>query len=190
MARDNGLELYFNTDGLPVLREIPNPLYDSPVYSYLPGEANILTSIARSLDDQDAFNGVVAVGNNSRLDTVVVGEAWDTNPHSPTYYDPDYPAASEYGPVPYFLDSQFITTDNQALQAALATLNTLLGIVEGVSIDAVPNFAHEAHDVIDVQRDRINVDGSYILDSFSIGLGVTGVLNGTTRKRSLYVNDQ
>lgn len=185
MAASSGLEVFFNTEGYPVLRVEPNPLTDPAVYEYLEGEANTATNLSRDLDDETAYNGVIVTGENSTNTTIPRAEVWDTNPESPTYYDPAKPWDSSYGPVPTFITSQYIARQEQADDAAVAEFGRLTGILENVRITAVPNFAHESHDVIAICRNRINVDSKYILESFTVGLGESGMLDGVTRSRGV-----
>lgn len=183
MASSIGAELFFDGSGICVLRPEPDPLYDLPVATYSPEEA-VLTSVARGLDDEQAYNGVVVVSENSELTEPIRSEAWDTNPNSPTYYDPDYPQDSLYGPVPYFITTQYITTQSQADDAAAANLARVLGVIENVSFDSVSNPAHESGDIIAVESPRVGASGINILDSLTINFGGAGVLmQGVTRKR-------
>lgn len=186
MALAAGADLFFDVDGLPVLRPETDPSSEVAVFSYDEGEANLATAIQRDLDDEQAYNGVVCTGENSSLPTSVRAEIWDTDPLSATFYDPARPYDTDYGPVPYFMTSQFVENTAQALAAATAQFNRLRGIIENISIDAVANFAHQSNDVIHIKRNRVGVDGNYVLDAFTIQLGVGGLLNGTTRRRGTY----
>jgi hypothetical protein len=187
IALSNGLELFFDVVGDPVLRSIPDAGNEDAVFSYVEGDGNLLTKIGRDLDDEEAYNGVICTGENSSATTTIPrAEVWDTDPLSPTYYDPANPANSEYGPVPYFMSSQYIWDNNQAKRAAQAKFNTLSGIIENLTLSSVPFFAHEANDIIHIRRNRVNVDDNYALESFQFDLGSEGTLDGTTRRRSTY----
>jgi hypothetical protein len=186
MAKSIGCELLFDAAGKPVLRYQPDPVFTPSVFDYMEGEANIMGSISRSLDDEQAYNGVIAVGNNADLNgSIPRGEAWDLDVKSPTYYNPLNPGASQYGPVPYFMASDYITDNEQADGAANGQLVRVLGILEGVDFGAIGNPAHEAGDVVRIVDSTTNVDGNYLLESYSFTLGHAGTTNGTTRKRRL-----
>ena len=183
MAGSIGAELFFDGNGRCVLRPEPNPAYDPSVFDYVEGEDATVTEIGRDLDDEQAYNGVIVVGENSELPEPVRAEAWDTNQNSPTYYDPDYPSASLYGPVPFFISSQYVTTTQQAQDAANANLARVLGIIEKAQFGAITNPAHQSGDIITVQRQRIGMEGVNILDSITFGLGENMAMSGSTRKR-------
>lgn len=183
MATSIGAELFFDGDGVCVLREQPNPLYTPASFVYAAGEDATVTSIERSLDDEEAYNGVIFTSENSDLVLPLRSEVWDSNPDSPTYYDPAVPGDSLYGAVPQFISSQYITTQAQADLAAQVALEQVLGVIENISFEAVNNPAQTEGDVITVRDATIGVDHEYILSSLKIGLGETFTMGGTTRKR-------
>lgn len=183
MAGSIGAELFFDGDGRCILRPEPDPLYTPSTFSYEEGPDAILTSIGRDLDDEQAYNGVIVIGENTDLDEPIRAESWDTNPDSPTYYDPLFPSASVYGAVPYFIRSQYIYSQAQADSAAAANLARVMGIIERVQFRAVNNPAHESGDVITVGRERVGATGTHILSSFVTSFGDQVSINGTTRKR-------
>lgn len=183
MASSFGAELFFDGDGVCVLQPQPDPAYTAPVASYLEGEDATLLALSRDLDDEQAYNGVIVVGESTDLPAPVRAEAWDTDPDSPTYYDPALPAESTYGAVPTFITSQYVTTQQQAQDAANANLARVAGVVESVEFAAVNNPAHTSGDVVELRRDVVNVNGVYILDSVKVGLGHAFTMSGTTRKR-------
>lgn len=183
MAASLGAELFFDGNGNCVLRPEPDPAFTPPVFEYISGEEATILDMDRDLDDEQAYNGVIVTGENTDLLLPVRAESWDTNPDSPTYYDPDYPSQSVYGAVPYFITSQYVTTVQQAQDAAAANLTRVMGIIEKIEFSAINNPAHESGDVIAVGRDELNVNGVYILDSVRIGIGAASGMAGTTRKR-------
>ena len=183
MAESIGGELFFDGDGVCVLQPQPDPLYTPPVAAYSAGPLSRVLTITRDLDDEQAYNGVVVVGENTDLPAPVRAVAWDTDPRSPTYYDPWNPGASAYGPVPTFISSQYVTTQAQAQAAATANLQRVAGIVEAVEFGAVNNPAHTAGDIVTIKDERIDVDATYVLDSIRMGLGYTATMSGKTRRR-------
>lgn len=184
MATSIGAELFFNGKGQCVLRPEPDPLWTPASFEYVSGETNIVDEIARDLDDEQAYNGVIVTGQtNDNYNLIPHGEAWDKNPDSPTYFDPDVPHLSVYGAVPYFYTSDYITTTEQAIAAANGMLLGVIGIMEVIEFAGLANPAHEGGDIIKVGDDVIGVDGNYLLDSWRIGLGFSGSMSGTTRKR-------
>jgi len=182
MATSLGCELFWNGDRKVVLRTEPDPEKTPSVFDYIEGEEATFDSIERELDDDQTYNGVIVSGEASTNVSPIRAEAWDTDPNSPTYYDPNRPDASKYGAVPYFITSQYVTTFDQAAAAAEANLIRVFGVVESVQFNGVVNYAHEANDVVKVQRRRINVDSGYILSSITMPFGGESQ-SAVTRKR-------
>jgi len=186
MAKSIGADLYWRGDRC-VLEQVPDYSSVEPVFNYVEGEDAIFTSVVRDLDDENVFNIVVLNGQNTHNDNTVGAIVWDDDPTSPTYYDPDHPEDSTYGAVPTFVTSEYVRNYAQAWAAANAIKENSLGIIESVAFNSVANFAHESNDVLRIKRSRANVDGLYVLESFSCDLGAEGSFQGTTRKRRLLI---
>lgn len=185
LARGGGLECFFDGNGNPVLRLVPDP-DDKADWEYVEGEEmTIVGNLGRDLDDEESYNGAIVTAENADGGVVFRSEAWDTNPLSPTYYDPAFPEASVYGPVPYFLTSQYIRTQAQCDAVAAATLRSQKGTVELVDFSALINPAHESGDIVRTTRSKVNIDSNYILDGFTMPLDPTATMSATTRRRQL-----
>lgn len=185
MAKSCGLDIYVGLDEKIRMRPIPSLSNDPPVFSYDEGEDCILTGLDRDIDDEQGYNGVIVTGENSSNPTVIREEVWERNPASPIYYDPTLPNNSIYGPNPFFLTSQYISGSYQAILAGVAQFYRLTGIIENINISAFPMFAHESMDLVHVKHGLAKVDGSFILEQFSMGLGAEGRLTGRMRARRL-----
>lgn len=190
MAAAIGAELFFRPDATApsgakcVLRPEPPTQYEEAVFHYTDQEDCILTGITRDLDDENAYNGVIVVAEGNDLPRPLRAEAWDTNPASPTYYDPDYPELSVFGAVPFFMSVQYATQQSQVDRAAAGNLEKRVGILENVQFTSIANFAHESGDVIQIERPELNVSGRFVLDVFSHTLGPECTASGATRLRS------
>lgn len=179
MAESMGAELFFDAQGICVLQPIPDPLVSAVAYSYLEGADATIVSVSKKLTRQGIYNYVVATGETSDPAIVPVRSvAQDSDPTSPTY------TGGAFGVVVRFYASPFITTQAQADSAAAAMLRQSLGLTEQVGFTAIPNPAHEAGDVVTITRARAKVDARYVLDAFTVPLGPTALLQGTTRKRA------
>lgn len=179
-AASIGFEMFFNYDGTIILRKVqdPNDKTLASVWTYAEGETSTLISVKRGMSNEEAFNGQVVTGENPYNITPARGEAWDTDPTSPTYY------LGPYGKVPEFFHDEKISTNSQALAAATARLNLRKGATELMEFEIVPNHAHEVGDVVTITRARSKVNSTYILDKFSMGLGtISGSMKITTRQR-------
>jgi hypothetical protein len=166
--------LYFDGDGILTLR----PYADAGVVATLSeGEGGVLLSATRGWSRTNAFNRVVATGENTDSSAVYRAVATDDNALSPTYYFGDF------GKVPRFYDSPYIGSNDQAQDAANAILAQELGTAANVSFGIVPNPALEPEDTVYVKRERAGIDERHIIDSLSIGLGASESMSGTTRER-------
>ena len=188
MAKSFGAEVLFDGEGLPVLRPESDPVFTPSVFDYVAGEDCTWTHVTRELNDEETYNGVIAIGTSpdKMMDLTHQqprAEAWDINPNSPTYYDPLYPDASEFGAVPFPYTSNLMTSNAQCQAAADAMLIRVAGILESVSFDGLNNYAHDAGDVIRGQDLDIGIDSNYLFDAVKFGLGYQGQMSGITRKR-------
>ncbi len=184
IAQAAGLEFLFDPEGVPTLRPIPDPNVDPVVATYAEGPDGLLLSGDRRFSDDPGYNGVIVIGEGSDLAAPFRVEVWDTNGSSPTYYDPNNPSASRWGPRPKFIRSELILTAQQGLLTGQAELRALLGTAEDVRFSGVPNPAHEAGDVVALKRGRIMLDGRYVLQSLTLPLG-PGSMTGVCRSRTL-----
>lgn len=196
-CRTMGLDLEVTVDRKVRLRPIPYLLFstigldpesagDQPDATYEEGEYNIIESMSRSLDDQDAYNGVIFIAENSSNVPTAAGAVWDLDILSPTYYDPASPDSSAYGPHPKIVTDRWTSDEGDPELFAYFEFLRIRGILENVTIDAWPMFCHEPYDVLKLKRSRIGVDDNYLLESFTLGLGPDGKLDGKMRSRRLY----
>jgi hypothetical protein len=188
MAGSVGMELLFDGVGKPVLRPIPDPQNDPPSFLYEEGPDAIILTAGRDLDDEQAYNGCIVTGETTSNATPVRGEAWDDDPLSPTYYDPDKPEASIYGAVPEFITSEFVTTKEQAVQAAIANLGKKRGVMESMKMTSICNYAHDSSDVISAKRALTGLDDVYSFESLNFGFGDAATMSATARKQRVGVS--
>ena len=183
MAASFGAELFFDGNAVCRLQDVPDPLYTPSSFSYVSGADATITGLSRDLDDEQAYNGVVCVSENTDLAAPIRAEAWDTDVNSPTYYDPAMPDASRYGAVPSFMASQFITTAAQALTAAKAELLRVSGVIERIDFAAINNPAQVSGDVVTVGDASIGINSLYVVETITTGIGEAFTMSGTTRRR-------
>lgn len=176
MVSDYGYELLMDPAGIPVLRSLPDATSDPVVATYDESEDSTVLTTERRLSASPGYNGVIVVGEGSEINDPFRVEVWDDDPASPTYY------LGPWGKRPKFLVSPLILTAGQALLSGQAQLQTLLGATETVSLTAPSNPAHDAGDVIHVERSRLKVDNRYIADQFTLPIGV-GAMTATCRER-------
>lgn len=189
LAESIGYEVFFNCDGACVIQPQPDPSITPPSYTYAAGQIVVMDNIDRTLTNEESYNGVLTFGHSPYNVSPAFGEAWDTDPASPTYsgFNPatgTFVAPSRYGRVPKIMDSNpNIRTTAQAMAAASAELLRLLGTSEIIEFDAFVNPAHEESDVIGVVRTQAGINASYILDRFNIPLTIDSGMSARTRER-------
>lgn len=179
------MEVYFDQMG--VLKA--QPFVDSgtaPVaWSYLLDDNSLrLDPLGVDVDRETLRNGVVVRGTAPWLLYGVQAEAWDTDPTSPTYYDPANPLASAVGPHPEYIDDSLVGDETEAQALATARLPELLGVLENVSFNAIPNPALEAGDVIEIAANIFSTTNRFVLDQLTTPLTYEGVQTGVTRRRT------
>ena len=173
MAASLGHALFFDGDGVLVSRPVASPT-GTPAATI--SEGGVLLSAGRRWNRQGTYNRVIATGENPAEGAVPArGVATDDNPLSPTYY------YGSYGKVPRFYSSQFITTDEQAADAASAILARELGTTQTVDFGSIVNPALEPDDIVTITRERAGVSGQLIIDSITIPLAAEQAMTGATR---------
>lgn len=173
MAKSIGMALYFDGDGVCVLE--PATSGQEPVATLAEGDDGVLIQDARRWTRQGAFNRVIATGENTGETAPARGVATDDDPSSPTYY------YGPFGRVPRFYASPFITTDDQAEDAAQALLSRELGTTQQVEFGTLVDPRLEPDDVVRITRARSGLDEVNVIDAVTIPLEATGVMTGRTR---------
>lgn len=172
IARDKGLDLYFDPEGVARLVPVPTPT-DVPVVVYEPG--GVITSISRTIDTDNTYSGVIVTGESTGKELPVYGAAWDTNPQSPTY-------EASFGRVPKFITSHMVTTVAQARRAARANLQRLIAAAEPITWTQVPDPALEPFDLVEVSWPALQMfERRLVVDSIVTPLSVSGAQAVTAR---------
>lgn len=162
-----GCEVYFDPQGKPTIRRVP-VITDTPVWRVESGK--ILVSSNIKISRANTYN-VVVVNTIQGTDTPIIVTAADTDPLSPTYVGAygrlvyTYPRT-----VPYDLASTVTST-------ILSKTRTL---IREVSFTTVCNPALEGGDVI-TQVYPDGTEENFLVDSFSIPLGVVASMDVNTR---------
>lgn len=172
-----GMIWYWDHRGILVLKYAPDS--DTPVWTVNEGANGVLVELSRELSREGVYNAVVATGESVDTTTPPRGVAVDNNPDSPTYWNGDF------GKVPRFFSSPFITTDAQAATAAEAMLRQNLGLPYSVDFKQVPNPALEPYDPVSVEYD--NRTETHVIESLIVPLLVTVAQSATTREQTLVV---
>lgn len=176
MAESIGHELYFDAEGVCVLRPVPIDSEGATVWDYTTDEESILLYTSNRKTREGVHNHIVVTGENSSNDEPVVGEALDLDEDSPTY------VFGDFGDVPEFINSEYVTTEAQATTLAEARLRQTLGTVENMNIISVPHPAHESGDIVYINRERAKIDKRYVIQSLTMPLTYAAGLNITLKE--------
>lgn len=140
LVTSRGKTWFWDHRGILVIRDVPDPV--DVVWEANAGANGVLVQMSRELSREGVYNAVVATGEALDTTTPPRAVAYDDNPDSPTYWDGDF------GKVPRFYSSPFITTDSQAGTAAASILRQNLGLPYSVDFTQVPNPALEPWDPV------------------------------------------
>jgi len=185
MAASIGMVLCFDEYGACRLKPVPNALTDPTVATYKDGDsANTMTDLSRIRSDVDVYNHVIVTGQSNGTDPPVTAEAIDDDPTSTTYIGSP-PGSSDFGDIPTWVNSNYITTQAQAQTLADSTLRLVTGTVEQLSLSAVVDPTLDADQIIKVVSTDGRVNDTYVVESLTIPLDVNTALSATTRKKNV-----
>lgn len=172
---------YWDYRGILVIKSPPDP--GNPVFDVDHGHDGVLVSLSRDLTREGVYNGVAATGEASDTTAPARAVVVDNNPNSPTYW------YGQFGKVPRFYSSPFITTAAQALNAAGALLVQSLGLPYGLNFGSIVNAALEPLDPVRVvypprARSGGDVAEVHVIERLTIPLAVDAALSATTREQT------
>jgi hypothetical protein len=170
---------YFDYNGKFQVKSPPSGTSGS-VYTINSGRNGVLVSMKRLISRDSVYNAVVASGEPVGESAPVQAIAYDDAPGSPTRW------GGNFGKVPEFFSSSFMTTPDQCYQAAATMLANSRGVPYAVSLGTVPNPALEGWDVISVVYTGDGSSETHIIDTISYSLDVTATMGIDTRKQYIY----
>lgn len=172
MAVAIGAELYFDGDGVCVLRPEPDPTTDPVAWTYAENAQAMILHAERKMTREGVANRVIGFGLNTATDEVIRVEAVDDDPQSPTYY------LGPFGNVPVYYRSTMLLTEAQAQEAVDAQLRKLLGTPEQIRLVNVVNPAHDVGDIVKVSNNATRLtERRFIIDKVNIPLQYDNVMN-------------
>ena len=173
------MEIFFDPNGICVLRAVPDPDATIPVATYQEGLQTSLAYVMKNWSDEGVFSHVIVTGEATDNSTPVRAEWIDTDPTSPTY------AYGPFGDVPIFLVSPLIKSQVQAQAVADNRGKKITGAAEQVFIDILVNPALQERDGIRVVRTKSKVNATYITESMTIPMSYAQLMPITCRRRRL-----
>lgn len=174
MAESSGMELFFDVDGVCVLRPYVDDLAN--VVAHYGAEARIL-KMSKKLSLKNSRSHAIVISENPALPAPLRSDRYDNNSASKTYY------LGNFGDRPVWLNSQLITSQPQADTACDALLARRTGRTELISIEGIPNPAHSENDVIRITNADLDVDAIYVIDALKIPLELNKSMPIRTRER-------
>jgi hypothetical protein len=181
LVRSRGKVMYFDHAGILQVRTAPDE--HVPVWTVNSGAGGVLVGLNREINRVGVYNAVVVTGEAPGAGSPVRAVAYDLNPASPTLW------GGQFGKVPRFYGSSFITTEPQAQVAANAMLLRALGLPHVVDFQAIANAALEPLDPVLIEGpDGANV---HVLETIGFPLSADGgPMAATTRERTGVAGDQ
>ena len=177
LADAYGYRLAFDVVGQVTLTSITSADQAVSVVAYGDDGELMLTSLSKSWDTTDTYNGVLAIGEGSSLLIPARALVYDDDPTSPTYW------LGSLGKRPRVYSSPYLATKAQALAAATAQLDKTLGITEGLSWASIVDPSLDVGDGITITRSALGVDALYRIDRLDVPLEAGSPMTATARTR-------
>lgn len=176
MSSSCGWQTVADPYGLIVARPSATSADTSVVAEFVQGEGSHMVALARKRTRQQVYNVAVVVGEPSGATAPVYGIAYDLDPNSPTYY------YGPFGVVPVFEKSQYITTTQQAQDAANGLLARKKGFGASVQITSWAHPTLRPGDPVHVRHSSLEVDQVIQLRSVQFGLRPGASMVAVTRE--------
>lgn len=170
-----GYDLYFDNNGIVVMRQFPTVDGAVVVASYNEDATTTVTSLSRRVSSKDTFNGVIYTIEGTEVETPIRVEAWDEDTTSPTY------RYGVFGEAPTFITTSVLATEAEAITAAKLLLNRYIGAQEQISWNGLVDPTLDANDVVYIKASGAKVDRIVIIDSLDIPLSPEDTLNADAR---------
>lgn len=173
-----GLGKIFFWNELGQLSFMTAPDEDTPIWEVSAGQGGAMVNADRSLSRDGVYNAVVVTGEGADEIMPVRAVAFDAQESSPTFF------GGPFGRIPRFYSSSFITTQQQANNAAINILRRSLGAPYDVGLSAVPNPALRPYDVLQVVYNDGNRE-LHVVDRVTIPLDVSTPISISTRQSTI-----
>jgi hypothetical protein len=173
-----GGEMYFDPEGVCVIRSVPDYDVLPTSWEYIDDEESQVYSLQRRVNRQDSFNAVVVTSPGARVGASGFYAVFQDT-------DAQYPITTTDVIRPRVVNDANVISQNQAIQLAAALMRKNGGIAEYVNLQCTPHPCFEVGDVIYVRRRASRVDARYIIDKISIPLVHDRSMNLSSRRRKV-----
>lgn len=182
LAKDGGLDVYFDAAGVFVVRNEPILTPSAPDWTFLTGETRGNINTANREKPFDRYYNTVVVKPADETQTWVQQVVTLADTSHPLHPD------NIGGEVIFEWSSPTITSASAAKAAGETILQRILGKTETVSLGALANPALEVGDTVAIIHPATEVDPGFsafhLIESFSLNLA-TGDMTLATRSTSL-----
>lgn len=182
LAAAAGLEVFFDGSGTCIIQTVPNPDTQAAVWTFSEGVNAVIKQIDQSLSGTDSYSHAAAYSTTIDGTTPVRSDVYDTDPTSPTYYDPAV-GASAFGDRIIELASDLLLTQAQTSAAATALLARKKRATFDVNFLSRPITGLDEHDVVRIERGASNLDSYFMLESFGLPLSPGGEMDAKCRSQ-------
>lgn len=172
-------DIYFDVGGELTIVPVADPSSVPTVWTYQEGPEATFLYFNKNLNTEDSPNHIIVFGEHPDNTDPIRGEAYDSNPSSPTRI------TGPYGDRVKVYEGQTVKTAGQATAWATAILNKTLGVSELVRFNAIVNPGHEVGDLIGIDRPRSRIYNVYVIDKLTIPLVIERAMEVATRRRKL-----
>jgi hypothetical protein len=172
MAKNIGMRLYFDQQGVCVMEKVIDPLTKGDSATYADGEQSVLLYVNNRFSREDFANHIIVIGDPPcRTCIPVVGEA------------ENQASIDRIGRFTYVHRTTGIHYEAQAIDMAQAELIRRQRGSEETRIITVPNPAHDVGDVMTVSRPDAGVQKRLVASKLTIPMEAAQPLNITMRSQ-------
>lgn len=177
LADRAGAEVFFDPDGICVIRPLPNFSTVEPVWTFEEGEDATILYVNKRITAEGFFNHIIVIGDSPNNSIPVRAEAYDDGLNSPTSIH------GQQGDVVKVIRDDKIADIGTASALAEAELQKSVGLGELVRFNALVHPAVEIYDVIALKRLDSKLDGNYVMDKITVPMTLDRPMDVSCRRK-------
>ena len=168
LAASDGMEVFFDANGVVVIRPVVNPDTAPVVAVYDDGPNCTVTEFDRTNNGDVIYTGVIVTSEGSGVPSPIRSERWLANTNIK---------------IPFFYATSMITTQAQADAVADQLMQQVTRAEYGVVIKAIPDPRQQVGDVIRVRRAKSKIDDIFAITQLTMPLDPQTTMQITTSQR-------
>ncbi len=178
LAEAKGHQLFFDVFGELQMQPIVTTVPTTGIVNY--GSTQLMvTSLSKTWDTADTYNGVIAVGEGSGLLIIPRAVVWDDDPASPTYY------GGPFGQRPRIYSSPLLLTVEDCIDAGRVQLLKSLGLGEALQWSQIVDPSLDVNDAVGIIDADLGVNAVYLLSRLTIPLSPLEAMTAEAKVRRL-----